>query len=154
MKQLESIFLGFLFLISGELLAQNFYVYPSQALEFGVFTIAGKGGTVTISDTGERSSSGTVQLLNSNFHPAIFQITTDSTAPIEVFLEISVEVLTNAEGTATLRTSVSPVEKTYILQEGKPVQVKVGATIQLNSGANSSGEFQGNISINVFPNSE
>lgn len=154
MKPLKWIFLGFLLLTAGELLAQSIYVYPLQALEFGNFTVAGKGGTVTISNTGERSSSGRVQLLNSNFHPAVFKITTDSTVPIEVFVEVSMEVLMNTEKTAILRPAGPTVEKNYIIQAGKPIQIQVGATIQLASGTISSGDFQGNISLTVIPNND
>lgn len=154
MKPLESLFLGLLFFMAVNLPAQNIYIFPEQALEFGAFTVAEAGGTVTVSEAGERSSSGTIQLLNSDHHPAVFTISTDHPTPIEVIVEVLREPLVNADGTAMLMASISPAEETYILQAGKPVQVKVGATIQLNSGANSAGEFQGNVSINVIPNSE
>ena len=154
MKPLKMIFLGLLFLLAANLSAQNIYIYPEQALEFGAFTVGEAGGTVTVSEAGERTSSGTIQLLNSEYHSAIFTISTDQSTPIEVTVEVSREPLVNADGTAMIMASVSPAAETYILQAGKPVQVRVGATIQLNSGANSAGEFQGNVSINVIPNSE
>ncbi|HER39720.1 MAG TPA: DUF4402 domain-containing protein [Salinimicrobium catena] len=154
MKPLKSIFFGLLFFLSATLSAQNIYIYPEQPLQFGAFTVAAAGGTVTVSAAGERTSSGTIQLLNSEHHPAVFTISTDHPTPIEVIVEVSREPLINSDGTAMLMASISPAEETYILQAGKPVQVKVGATIQLNSGANSAGEFQGNVSINVIPNSE
>lgn len=154
MKPLKSIFFGLLFFLAGTLSAQNIYIFPEQALEFGAFTVAEVGGTVTVRESGDRTSSGTIQLLNSEYHPAIFTISTDNPTPVEVIVEVSREPLVNADGTAMLMASVSQMAEKYILQSGKPVQVRVGATIQLNSGANSAGEFQGNVSINVIPNSE
>ncbi len=154
MKLLKNIFFGLLFFLVVNLSAQNIYIYPEQALEFGAFTVAEAGGSVTVSESGDRSSSGTIQLINSEHHPAIFTISTDYPTPMEVIVEVSREPLVNAEGTAMLMASVSPVAKTHIIQAGKPVQVKVGATIQLNNGAHSAGAFQGNISIHVMPINE
>lgn len=154
MKPLKMIFLGLLFLLAANLSAQNIYIYPEQALEFGDFIVADNGGTVTVTNTGMRSSSGTVQLLNSEYYPAIFTISTDNLTPIGIRVEVSKEVLMNAEGTAMMMASVSPTANTYTIQAGKPVQVKIGGTIQMNSGVFSPGEFQGNISITVNPNSE
>lgn len=154
MNLLKKVFLCLIFLVVTNLPAQNIYIYPEQPLEFGDFTVAEAGGTVTVSNVGMRSSSGGIQLLNSVHHPAIFRVTTDHPEPIEVLVEVSREVLVNAEGTAILMASVSPNARTYIVQAGKPVQVKVGGTIQMGSGVSSPGEFQGNISITVIPNSE
>lgn len=154
MKPLKLIFLGFLFLTVGNLPAQNIYIFPEQPLEFGGFSVANAGGTVTISNSGERFSSGTVQLLNSNYHPAIFQISTDNTTPVEVIVEVSREPLMNTEGTAMIIASVSDIADTFTIQAGKPVKVKIGGTIQMNSGDYSPGTFNGNISLTVIPNSE
>ncbi len=154
MKPLKTIFLGLLFLIAANLSAQNFYIYPEQALEFGDFIVAGTGGTVTVTNSGMRSSSGTIQLLNSEYYPAIFTISTDNPAPINIIVEVSREALINSEGTTMMMASVSTIADTYTIQIGKPVQIKIGGTIQVNSGVFSPGEFQGNISITVSPNSE
>ena len=154
MKPLQLLFLGLLFFTAGNLVAQNIYIYPEQSLEFGNFTVPNGGGTVPITDSGDRYSTGTIQLLNSIYHPAIFQISTDNITPLEVIVEVSREPLVNSEGTAMIMASVSPVADTYTIQAGEPAQVKIGGTIQMNTSDYTPGKFQGNISITVIPNSE
>lgn len=152
MKLHISLFLVFLYLMAANLTAQNIYIYPEQALEFGDFTASDAGGTVTISSNGDRSSTGTTQLLNSTFHPAVFRISTDSTSAMEILVEVFREALINSEGTSMVLASVSPSSQIYILQAGKPVKVVVGGTVQIDSENFSSGAFFGNISITVTQN--
>lgn len=152
MKLHKSLFFGFLYLTAASLTAQNIYIYSEQALEFGDFTVAEAGGTVTISSNGERSSSGTTQLLNSTYHPAVFRISTDNPNPMQVLVEITREALSNSEGTSMVLTSVSSATDVYMLQAGKPTKIVIGGTIQMNSQNFSSGAFFGNISITVTRN--
>lgn len=151
MKPFEFFSVGFLLLLVTNLMGQNIYVYADQELNFGEFYLSNNArGEVTISKTGDLTSSGNINLLNSTHHPAVFMISTDSLEPIKVEVEAFVQKLHNQEGNEMYITLLSFEPMVYLLQAGFPVQISVGATLILNSAiASSSGNYRGSISLSV-----
>lgn len=137
--------------IAGPSMAQNIFISAEQELSFGNFYFSGKsGGTVTISNNGTWSSTGNIHQINSTYQPAGFIISTDSPVPVKIQVSTPSSALTNAEGKSMSLTLNEPDKVVHSIQEGSPVQVFLGGTLEIDPEAVSSpGGYSGNISIRV-----
>lgn len=151
MKVLTPVSFIVFFLMVGNLTAQNIFIHGEQELQFGDFFLSeNKGGTIRISNTGQRSFTGGVNLLSANYSPAIFNISTDSQAPIEVEIDAYIENMINAEG-AEMPLEVNETHhKVYTLEAGKPLRLFIGGTLKIDPGVNQSlGSFKGVVTLSA-----
>lgn len=127
-------------------------VYTVQNMSFGAFSQGTGGGTMVLSNTGTRSSTGTVLPLNLgvSYFQAIFEIE----APVGTIISLlngPAATLAGSNGgsmTLTIGNS-SPVSpfSTSISPPGR-TQVKVGGTLTVgNSTATPSGSYTGTFYI-------
>lgn len=148
----EIIFVWFLWILcSGKVQAQNIYVQSQQSLSFGEFVLTNEApGIISISDSGEWSSSGNVQLLSSNYHPAIFILSTDHSQSIKVQVEVEYHGLEGADNKHIPFAVAFEDLGVFTIVEDSPALVMVGGSIKINSRLTSSEEkFSGNISLRV-----
>lgn len=60
---------------TGILSAQNpVTITVFQNINFGAFAVSGSGGTITVSSEGERSATGGVVLIGSDYHAGLFRV--------------------------------------------------------------------------------
>lgn len=151
MKPMEFFLIGLLLFVVTNTRGQNIYVSAEQELDFGVFYLSNDSrGAITISNTGDWTASGNINLLNSNHHPAVFYISTDSSEPIKVEVVAFVQKLYNSKGNEMQITVLNYKPSVYTIQANFPVQILVGATLVVNSKvALSSGNYAGTLSLSV-----
>ncbi|MCE1199944.1 MAG: DUF4402 domain-containing protein [Marinilabiliales bacterium] len=134
------------------------FVNPTQGLIFGAFTHGASGGTVTISPTGMRSSTGSVVLLSLgyNFSPAIFQVEGIKGTVISITDNSGTAfTLTGSHG-GTLTLHLGPPQSNtscgtpFILDQESPLrmEIRVGGTLSVgNSAANPPGNYSGTFNL-------
>ena len=148
----------FCFSLLSEVAAQTIAVTSEQGLSFGDFTpINDLGGTVSISNAGVRSSTGSISLIGSSsaFFYSIFTITTDSTTPVTVTINEPTGILSGSNGgTISLTLGVSDPEAPSV-SSVSPAEVHIGGTLTLGSRAeNPPGTYDGNVLITFTINNE
>lgn len=138
--------------------AQTIAVTSEQGLSFGDFTqTSDLGGTVSISNTGARSSTGSITLIGSSsasFY-SIFSITTDSATPVTVTINEPTAILSGSNGgTMSLTLGVSDPEAPSV-SSVSPAEVHIGGTLTLGSRAESPpGTYAGNVLITFTINNQ
>lgn len=135
----------------GNSAAQNIYVYPEQDLTFGSFYLSGgTGGTVTVSNTGEWSSTGDVNIIGAGPRPAVYSIVTDSPIPITVEVETLSGTLSNSSGKEMNLEAGETNTELYLIQQGSPLQIFVGGRLEVDAKtASSPGDYNGQAWIRV-----
>lgn len=124
------------------------YVFTYQNLQFGTFAQGGSGGTVIVSNTGTRSATGSVILINQG--GSFFQCIIDVQAPPGSLISITngpnatltgsnggtvTLVIGNSNPTSPFNTTVSPPART---------PVNIGGTLTVgNSAASPPGNYTG-----------
>lgn len=149
------IILASLFLCSLNLHAQEkpprpvkITVNPSQGLIFGAFSQSGSGGTVIISPTGSRSSTGTVFLLNLgfSFSPAILEVDGEPGTIVTIVNGADATLTGTGGGTMTLHLGSSSPISPFVVTTVSPgtTQIKIGGTLTVGSTlASPPGNYSG-----------
>lgn len=123
----------------------------SQALAFGRF-VAGTGGTITVSPSGARSSTGGVTLLASTASAASF--TNTDTAPSRASSTVAITL--PSDGSVTLASGANQMSLGSFtsnpsgtgIMAGGSMQIRVGATLTV--GANQPrGNYSGSIPVTI-----
>lgn len=147
MKALNLIALFIVALVFQSGISQNLTVYNDQGLSFGSFYLLGAtGGTLSVSNTGIRTSTGNIQEVNSNFLVSAFTLSTDSLNPVNIAITSSPITLTNANGDSmSLEAGISNPANP-VVQSGSPVQIFIGGTITVASEV-PAGDYNGDLFI-------
>jgi hypothetical protein len=154
--RLTSIILAVLFLSIIAVSAQTITVTNDQGLAFGNFWQAGNsGGTVTLSNTGARSSTGDVVLLNSTFFHSIFNITTESLSPVSITVDQPTAILSGSNGGSMTLEIGPPSPASPSVSALSPVQVSLGGTLTIGSRSNNPpGTYSGDVMITFTVNNQ
>lgn len=152
MDPLKIFLLIFLALVSRISIAQNIYISTEQELNFGDLYLSGTaGGTISISSTGEWTSTGEVHLLNPLHHSAAFVLSTDSPTPVQVQVETPLTILTNQKGNKMSLQLDATGSTQHTLQQGFPKHISLGGTLTIDPDSKSSpGDYNGSVLIRVI----
>lgn len=128
-------------------ISQNITVFNDQELSFGSFYLVGpSGGSLSVSNTGIRTSTGNIQEVNSSFLVSAFTLSTDSVNPVNITISSSPTTLSNGIGnTMSLEAGISNPENP-VVQSGAPVQIFIGGTITVASEI-PAGDYSGDLFI-------
>ena len=127
-------------------------IYTVQNLSFGAFSIGNSGGTVVISNSGNRSVTGDVQGLNmgTTYFNAIFDVDGPQGAIVSI-LNGPDAILTGSNGgTMTMQIGNSDPSSPFIITVAQPArtQVNFGGTLTVgNTAANPPGNYTGTFYI-------
>jgi hypothetical protein len=127
-------------------------IYPVQNLSFGAFTIGASGGTVVISTSGVRSTTGTIVPLNmgSLYFPAIFDIDGPQGSIISIINGADATLTGSNGGSLSLHIGSSNPVSPFIITVAQPTrtQINIGGTLTVgNSAANPPGNYTGTFYI-------
>ena len=147
MKPLKLIILLIVALVFHSGISQNLTVFNDQELSFGSFYLVGpSGGSLSVSNTGIRTSTGNIQEVNSSFLVSAFTLSTDSVNPVNITISSSPTTLSNGIGnTMSLEAGISNPENP-VVQSGAPVQIFIGGTITVASEV-PAGDYNGELFI-------
>lgn len=126
--------------------------YTVQGISFGTFYQGNSGGTVDISYTGARSSSGDVVLINagSSYSQAIFELEAPQGSIISILNGPDINLTGSNGGSISLRIGTADTGSPFVTSAIPPVrnQIKVGGILTIgNSTASPPGIYQGTFSI-------
>lgn len=147
---MKTLLLFFFFLSGHFLFGQEVSVSVLQDLSFGDFYVAQGSGnaTVTVGSNGSWSYTGEVYQVNQNHKPAIFSISTESSAPIKIQVHTNSADMSNATGTRLLLSAEETSTRIFTIQKGAPLTLPVGAELHLSGGAGSdAGVFTGDFRL-------
>jgi hypothetical protein len=147
MKALNLITLLIVAMVFQSGISQNLTVFNDQGLSFGSFYLLGAtGGTLSVSNTGIRTSTGNIQDVNSSFLVAAFTLSTDSVNPVNITISSSPTTVSNGVGdTMSLEAGISNPANPAV-QAGSPVQIFIGGTITVASEI-PAGDYNGELFI-------
>jgi hypothetical protein len=125
---------------------------PAQGLRFGAFFQSTSGGTVIVSPTGVRTSTGTVILADMGYAygPANFEIVANPGTLISILNGPDVTVSGSNGGSVTLHVGTSLPSSPFITSVSPPsyTSVFVGGTLTVGSPvANPSGAYSGSFQV-------
>ena len=128
------------------------FVDPEQEMSFGAFYPLNAGGTITISSSGSRSTTGDVVLINQQFTytPASFQIEALPGTLINIQNGPDVILYGSNGGTMTLHLEDSDPPSPFITSVAPPdrTEVKIGGTLIVgNISTNGAGNYNGTFTI-------
>jgi hypothetical protein len=128
------------------------YVSPIQGLSFGDIILGPTGGTVTVSPTGSRSSTGSIILgdFGGSFTPALFEIEANPGTLISILNGPNVILNGSGGGTLTLVVGNSDPASPFICTLSYPSrnQIRIGGTLQVgNTASNPPGNYSGTFSL-------
>ena len=122
----------------------------AQQLTFGAFTHGAAGGTVTVTPTGLRSSTGDVILLGLGypFYPTLYEIIAAPGTVISI-LNGPDAILTGSNGgSITLTIGNSDPPSPFVTTVPNPNLLYIGGTITIgNSAANPPGTYTGTYDV-------
>jgi len=147
-----------LFLISSIITAQEPPPRPvvitptAQGLSFGAFYHGAAGGTVTISETGVRSSTGDVVLLSLGYTytSALFEVVANPGTLISILNGPDAVLPGSNGGSITLQLGLSDPASPFVTTVLYPIPtlLNIGGTIIIgNSAANPPGNYSGTFDI-------
>ena len=147
MKPLKQIIILIVALVFHSGISQNLTVFNDQNLSFGSFYLLGStGGSLSVSNTGIRTTTGNIQEVNSSFLVSAFTLSTDSVNPINITISSSPTTLSNGVGdTMSLEAGISNPANP-VVQAGSPVQIFIGGTITVASEI-PAGDYNGELFI-------
>lgn len=124
------------------------YVYTIQDLQFGSFVQGSSGGTITVSNAGVRSTTGTVLLLNqgSAFFEAIIDVEAAEGSLISITNGADVTLTGSNGGTMLLHIGNPSPGSPFNVTVSPPAttSVHIGGTLTVgNSGASPPGTYSG-----------
>jgi hypothetical protein len=133
--------------------AQVSAVHTIQNLSFGAFAQGPNGGTITISNNGIASTSGTVQSVNlgGNYLPAqaIFEVEAPPGTIISISNGPDATLKGSNGGTMSLRPGISdPATPFSVTNPGGRTQIQLGGTLTIgNPASNPPGTYTGTFYI-------
>ena len=130
-------------------------VYVVQNLNFGTIYQSGAGGTVTVSNTGARSVTGSVVAITqgSAVYPAIFEVEAPSGTIITIQNGADAPLSGSNGGSMTLRLGTSYPASPFTSAVAPPTrtQVSIGGTLTVGSTTTSkAGAYSGAFYITLF----
>jgi len=161
MKYLSVLFVSVLALISISADAQSNTIGKIEAeialpvtateaniLNFGKVSAELQGGTVQISPTGERTTSGSIVLMDQTYSAGKFVLTGMPNGLVSIKLPQTVQTLTLLNGNTTITVdkfvSDIPSGGVIIRQADGKAEVNIGATLSIPSGlSNLTGAYTG-----------
>ncbi|MEA1886566.1 MAG: DUF4402 domain-containing protein [Bacteroidota bacterium] len=156
-KTITSTVMLFLFLItSSDSIAQEPPPRPinitvtAQQLTFGAFTHGAIGGTVTVSPTGIRSSTGDVILLGLGypFYPTEYEVVANPGTVISILNGPGAVLAGSNGGSITLTVGNSDPPSPFVTSPPFPNLVYVGGTITIgNAASNPPGTYSGTYDV-------
>jgi len=136
----------FLIFSSEKVLSQPIEITNNQDIYFGIFSqYDDVGGTVIVSNTGSRSSTGNIILIGSTFSYASFTITTDSTNLFSLEIDKPTINLSGSNGgSMSLQIGTANPEFPSVVN-GSPATVYIGGTLTVGTrSTNPSGAYSKN----------
>ncbi len=126
-------------------------VFAVQQLSFGSFFPGSSGGTVIVSPTGSRSSTGTVVLAGGAAYQAIFEVRLIPGRLVQIQIGPSVQLL-RIGGGGMMTMQIGPTDKgtSFVTTGGHPFRNPVGVGGTLTVGdimANPAGSYEGSFSV-------
>ncbi|QQL49132.1 DUF4402 domain-containing protein [Mucilaginibacter ginkgonis] len=121
----------------------------AQGLQFGAFSQTGSGGTVQVTSTGSRSSSGSIILLNLGYTyaPAIYNIDSEPGVVVTIVNGSDVTLTGSGGGTMSLHLgSSTPTSPFVVPRTPSPYPVYIGGTLTVNTGS-VPGNYTGSFNI-------
>jgi hypothetical protein len=115
-------------------------VYTVQNLSFGSFSQGGTGGTVVVSNTGSRSTTGSLLALNrGTFHQAIFEVEVPASSIITVTNGPNATLNGSNGGSVSLAIGASSPASPFLTTAIPPARttVNVGGTLTVGNTASS-----------------
>jgi len=147
MKPLKLIILLIVALVFHSGISQNLTVFNDQELSFGSFYLLGAtGGSLSVSNTGIRTTTVSIQDVNSSFLVSAFTLSTDSLNPINITITSSPTTLSNGVGDSMSLEGGISNPANPVVQSGSPVQVFIGGTITIDSEI-PAGDYYGELLI-------
>lgn len=122
----------------------------AQQLTFGAFTHGAVGGTVTVTPTGLRSSTGDVILLGLGipFYPTLYEIVANPGTVISILNGPDVVLPGSNGGSITLTIGNSDPPSPFVTTTPNPNLLYIGGTITIgNSAANPPGYYSGTYDV-------
>ena len=151
----QLILLAFILLIPKVHFSQKVTATSRQNLSFGIFYPLGTGGSVIISTSGVRTSTGNIVLLSGGIvSNAIFQVTGDKKARNITNITISNSTLTQVGGGGTLSLNTFITNPTPNIDiRNKTATINVGARLTVGSiTANPPGNYIGTFNVTFIYN--
>lgn len=133
-------------------------IFSVKNLSFG--KIVAGNGDVTVTNDGDRTTTGTVQTLGSDYGPALFDIEANPGTEVRLGLNNGQDfTLYNDDGPGQLTVSLSEIliegqefghNETFIMPVGKKsVEGEIGGTIQNLTQSQNSGNYASSFDITV-----
>ncbi len=131
------------------------YVSPIQGLSFGKIIMGASGGTVTVSPTGNRSSTGSVILVDNgvSWTPALFEIEANRGTLINIVNGPDAVLTGSNGGSLTLEIGGSDPVSPFVITASYPTRtyLRIGGTLIIGAPAsNPRGSYSGTFIINFF----
>lgn len=149
MKPVKLVILLILSFVFTKGVSQDITVNKEQDFNFGSFYSSNSsGGSVSVSNTGNWSSTGNIFQVGSTHQPAVFTVTcTCTTSSIIVEVNRPTGILTNGNGESIdLQTGIAEPEFTRLSLTSSSAQITIGATLTIGEQAISSlGEYNGTV---------
>lgn len=125
-----------------------------QNMHFGSFTQGAGGGSILLSNTGIRSSSGTVTLLNLGilYYQAIFEIEAPQNSLLSITTETSTTLSGSNGGTMTLNLGSPSIASPFLTTIPPPgrTQLRIGGTLSVGNVISSPpGTYTGSFYITI-----
>ena len=124
------------------------YVYTYQNLQFGVFAQGGSGGTITVSNSGGRSATGSIILINQggSFFQSIIDVEATPGSLISITNGADATLTGSNGGTVTLTIGNSDPVSPFNTSVSPPARtpVNIGGTLTIgNPAASPPGVYTG-----------
>jgi len=132
-------YLAFFCINSLPVAAQIQSVTAVQNLSFGAFTTGTTGGTVTVNNLGERTSSGSVILLNLGqaYYQALFDVTAPEGTIISILNGPDAILRGSNGGSVNLHIGASEPTAPFVSGAGGTTRIGVGGTLTVHDAATS-----------------
>lgn len=123
-----------------------------QGLNFGSLYPVGSGGTVTISDDGVRTSTGSVVLFPSTYNESRFTLSTTRKARyynvFNLTIQSPITMKRTGGGSMTLYLNTDGSNSGWSVSQKNPVTLYMGGTLYVGSvTANPPGNYSGSFTI-------
>jgi hypothetical protein len=153
---LLTLFLLFFIFLGGKVCAQT-QVFQEQGVQFGTFVSGSSGGVITINYEGERTSTGSIILINQGdvFQPVVFGIDAPLGTIITLLKGPDVTLQGANGGKIILSLGTSDRGSYFVSTAVPPNKNYVAFTTTLTVGTiqeNPSGSYSGILSITVMKN--
>lgn len=124
-----------------------------QGLNFGSLYPVGSGGTVTISDYGDRSSTGSIVLFPSAYNESSFTMSTTRKGPYHIAwlgIESPITMTRTGGGSLRLYLNTNGYNSGWWISRQNPVTLYMGGTLYVGSiSENPPGSYTGSFSITL-----